>query len=94
MNSNQDEPTKKPTWQNSLWVLGMAGQAGLYIALPVILGVFLGFWLDDKLNTKFLFVLLFTMGGFIGGVFLIYRWVKDNVQKRLEEMKQDDESGN
>ena len=90
MNNNLDEPNKKPTWQNSLWVLGIAGQAGIYIALPVLLGVFLGFWLDNRLGTGFLFVILFTLGGFIGSVFLIYRCIKDNVQIRLEEMKRDE----
>ena len=90
MNNNQDDQKKEPTWQNSLWVVGMAGQAGLYIALPVVLGLFLGYFIDKQLGTIFLFALLFTMIGFIGGVFLVYRWVKDNVQTRLEEMKKDE----
>ena len=90
MNNNQAETNNKPTWQNNLWVLGIAGQAGMYIALPVVLGLFLGYFIDKLLGTIFLFALLFTMVGFIGGVILVYRWVKNNVSSRLEEMKQDD----
>ena len=90
MNIKHDEPTKKPPWRDSLWVVGLAGQAGLYIALPVVLGLFLGYFIDQLLGTVFLFALMFTMVGFIGGVILIYRWVKNTVQKRLEEMKQDE----
>lgn len=70
--------------------MAVAGQAGLYIAFPVFLGLVLGYFLDRQLGTIILFSVLFSMAGFGGGVFLVYRWVNTTVKRRLAEMKKEE----
>jgi F0F1-type ATP synthase assembly protein I len=48
--SNKKEPeVKKPWWQDSVMLFT---QLSGWIGIPVILGVFLGKWLDQKYNTE------------------------------------------
>lgn len=70
--------------------MAVAGQAGLYIAFPVFLGLVLGYFLDRQLGTIILFSVFFSMAGFGGGVFLVYRWVNTTVKRRLAEMKKEE----
>ena len=47
---NKKEPEiKKPWWQDSVMLFT---QLSGWIGIPVILGVFLGQWLDQEYNTK------------------------------------------
>lgn len=70
--------------------MAVAGQAGLFIALPVLLGFGVGILLDRQFNTIILFAVLFAMAGFGGGAYLVFRWVKTTVAKRLEEQKKEE----
>ncbi|MGB2965724.1 MAG: AtpZ/AtpI family protein [Anaerolineales bacterium] len=90
MKTKDEETTQSYRWQERVWVLAVAGQAGLYIAFPVLLGLFIGFLLDRQFGTYLLFAVLLSMAGFGGGIFLVYRWVKTTVKKRLEEMKKEE----
>ncbi len=90
MNSNQEETNQNSDWQDRVWVLAVAGQAGLYIAIPVFLGLIVGYFLDRLLGTIILFAVLLSMVGFGSGVFLVYRWVNTTVKKRLAEMKKEE----
>ena len=85
MNNHQEETNQSSKWQDRIWILSVAGQAGLFIAFPVILGFGLGLLLDRAFNTIILFSVLFAMAGFGGGVYLVYRWVQTTVKKRLDE---------
>lgn len=71
--------------------MSVAGQAGLYIAFPVIAGFGLGILLDRQFNTFILFAILLAMAGFAGGAFLVYRWVKGTVSRRMEEQKAEEQ---
>ena len=73
MNRDQEETNQNSNWQDRVWVLAVAGQAGLYIAFPVLLGLVLGYLLDRQLGTIILFAVLLSMVGFGSGVFLVYR---------------------
>jgi len=90
LNSNQEETNQNSDWQDRVWVLAVAGQAGLYIAIPVFLGLIVGYFLDRLLGTIILFAVLLSMVGFGSGVFLVYRWVNTTVKKRLAEMKKEE----
>ncbi len=90
MNRDQEETNQNTNWQDRVWVLAVAGQAGLYIAFPVFLGLVIGFFLDRQLGTIILFSVLLSMAGFGGGVFLVYRWVNTTVKKRLADMKKEE----
>mgnify|MGYP001812885309 CR=1 FL=1 len=90
MNNLQEETNQDSKWQERSWVMSVAGQAGLFIAFPVIIGFAVGLLLDRQFNTVILFSVLFAMGGFGGGVFLVYRWVQTTVKKHLDEKKKEE----
>ena len=90
MKTNNDETAQETKWQERIWVLAVAGQAGLYIALPVLLGLVAGYFLDRLFGTYILFAVLLVMAGFGGGIYLVYRWVKTTVKTRLEEKKKEE----
>jgi len=72
-----------------LWILGLSIQAALGIALPVLLGVGVGWWLDHHLRPDsfpWITVVLTAVGIFAGPV-IIYRWVTRKVEQRLRKEK-------
>ena len=90
MNSGTEETKQGTVWQDRIWVMSVAGQAGFLIAFPVLLGMAAGLFLDRQFNTIIVFTVLLSMTGFAGGAFLVYRWVKTTVHKRLEDKKKED----
>ncbi len=90
MNTGEEQTNQDTKWQDRIWVVSVAGQAGLYIAFPVILGFVVGLLIDRQLNTVILFSVLLAMAGFGGGVFLVYRWVQTTVKKHLADRKKED----
>lgn len=90
MNNEQQETAKNTPWQERIWVLAVAGQAGIYIAFPVLAGLVIGYFLDRLFNTYILFAALLSMAGFGAGIYLVYRWVQTTVKDRLDEMKKEE----
>ena len=90
MNTGGEETNQDNKWQDRIWVVSVAGQAGLFIAFAVILGFVVGLLIDRQLNTVILFSVLLAMAGFGGGVFLVYRWVQTTVKKHLADRKKED----
>ena len=90
MNTGEEQTNQDSKWQDRIWVLSVAGQAGLFIAFPVILGFVVGLLLDRQFNTVILFSVLLAMAGFGGGVYLVYRWVQTTVKKHLADRQKED----
>ncbi len=90
MNNDNENTAQKTHWQERVWIMAVAGQAGVYIAFPVLLGLAIGLFLDRQFGTYILFSILFSMSGFGAGIFLVYRWVKTTVRQRLDEMKKEE----
>ncbi|HDN05015.1 MAG TPA: AtpZ/AtpI family protein [Chloroflexi bacterium] len=90
MNKGEEQTNQDSKWQDRIWVLSVAGQAGLFIAFPVILGFAVGLLLDRQFNTVILFSVLLAMAGFGGGVYLVYRWVQTTVKKHLADRQKED----
>ena len=90
MNTSEEQTNQDTKWQERIWVLSVAGQAGLFIAFPVILGFVVGLLLDRQFNTVILFSVLLAMAGFGGGVYLVYRWVQTTVKKHLADRQKED----
>jgi F0F1-type ATP synthase assembly protein I len=90
LNTGEEQTNQDTKWQDRIWVVSVAGQAGLFIAFPVILGFVVGLLIDRQLNTVILFSVLLAMAGFGGGVFLVYRWVQTTVKKHLADRKKED----
>ena len=73
----------------SRWVaaLRLTG-VGFFIAACILLGTFAGLWLDGKLNTKPIFMLVGLFAGLIVAAFGVYQMIRP-----LMNNKQDKENG-
>jgi ATP synthase protein I len=80
------------SFRDVVWVLAVASQGGLSIALPVLVGLAVGYWLDNRLGTLPWFALLLTLIGAAVGPIITYRWVISSVQRRLEKERDEEES--
>lgn len=78
---------KKPgvDMKDAVWVLAVGSQLGLSIALPVILGLAVGYWIDTRLGTLPWITLVLTLIGAVVGPIFAYRWVISTIRKRFEE---------
>lgn len=76
---------RKVDREEMFWALGMGGRGGLLIAGPVLLGLAIGWWLDNKLGTLPWITLALTAAGTILGPWLAYRWITEAVQKRMQK---------
>lgn len=62
---------------NRLWFgLGMVGMVGWQVALPTILGAFLGRWLDGRFPGPPSWTLTFLFLGLMMGCYNAWQWVK------------------
>ena len=73
------------SFKDAVWVLAVGSQMGLSIALPVILALAVGYWLDTRLGTLPWITLLLVLVGTVSGPIIAYRWVTSAVRKRFEE---------
>jgi len=55
--------------------LGMFGMVGWSVAVPSLLGVFLGIWLDKTHPVSFSWTLTCLLTGLVGGCFMAWYWV-------------------
>lgn len=62
---------------------------GLTLAISVLLGFFLGRWVDSKLNTTPIFLLIGIFWGFGGSFYSLYLQVKRLQEKQDKEDKSD-----
>lgn len=70
-----DEETEKTSPQAGLEALVLFSQLGLTMAIPILLGAIGGHWLDEKLGTKVLFLILLLCLGIVGGIAGAYRQI-------------------
>jgi F0F1-type ATP synthase assembly protein I len=86
--------SRKPTdWKDAAWALALATQVGGAIAIPVLVALAVGWWIDRRLNTLPFITLLLTLIATIGGPVLAYRWVTTAVATRMGGHEQDVEKG-
>jgi len=90
LESKNEETAQTTPWQERIWVLAVAGQAGIYIAFPVLAGMVAGYFLDRLFGTYILFAAFLSLAGFGAGIYLVYRWVQTTVKQRLDENKKED----
>lgn len=73
-------PRKKeePPQKNLMWFyVGASGQIGFSILVPLLIGVFVGVWIDSKYGTKPLWTIIGLGGGFIVSLISLVKTVKD-----------------
>ena len=68
--------------------LSMISQFTIHMLVPICMCSYLGYWLDEKLNTSFWFVVLFFVGAMAGGrnVYLLAQKIsggKENMPSKL-----------
>lgn len=70
--------------RNVYQALTMIGQFGINMLVPVFLCSFLGMFLDKKLETDFMVILLFFVGAVAGG-YNVYRFSRRVFTKESEQ---------
>jgi len=68
-------------------LLALFNQFTIHMLVPIFLCSFFGYWLDQKLQTSFLFIVFFFIGALAGGrnIFLLARKVYDSDSTRPSE---------
>ncbi len=69
--------------------LGMIGTIGWSIAVPTLIGVALGIWIDERWPGRISWTLTFLLIGLVLGCINTYYWVKKEL-KRIEEEQKDE----
>lgn len=82
----------------SIWLgLGMLGLIGWSVAIPALLGVGLGMWIDAHFPSRYSWTLMLLLIGMIVGCLNAWRWVANEQRQIHEEQKnhnQDEHRGN
>jgi ATP synthase protein I len=82
----------------SVWLgLGMLGLIGWSVAIPALLGVGAGMWIDTHLPSRYSWTLMLLLIGTILGCLNAWRWVSSEQRQIHEEQKnhnQDEYRGN
>ncbi len=66
----------------------LASQVGLVIALPTLIGLSVGYWLDMRLDTLPWIALALTAVGAVLGPVIAYRWVTTAMRHRFPPREQ------
>lgn len=77
-----DEEKEKTSPQAGLEALVLFSQLGLTMAIPILLGAIGGHWLDEKLGTKVLFLIVLVCLGITGGIAGAYRQITAVTKKK------------
>ncbi len=77
---------------------GTAGTIGLHFVSATVVGLFIGYWLDDYLGTKPWFIMIFFLFGVVAGFKMVYEdfrrlQAREEARRKdqLSSLKQDDE---
>lgn len=74
----------------SIWFgLGLMGTIGWSVAIPILVGLGIGLWLDSLYPGRIVWTLVFLAMGVIGGCINAYYWVKRQITGG--ENRKDDE---
>ena len=70
-------------WQAALRLVGV----GWYIGICIVLGVLGGLWLDKKLNTEPILVIVGLILGIVIAFYGVYRMILPNINKKQNKGK-------
>ncbi len=75
----------------SVWFgLGTFGVVGWSIALPILIGIVIGLWIDTQLPSQFSWTLMLLFVGVVLGCWNAWQWINRERQIIEEEDKTDD----
>jgi ATP synthase protein I len=78
--------------QSAWFGLGMFGMVGWSVAVPTVLGVLLGMWIDQRWPSPYSFTLMFLLAGLALGCFSAWRWVsqeRSHIERRDRKGRHD-----
>ena len=62
--------------------LAFIGQIGIMMIVPIFIGVFIGNWLDSKVHTNGIFLLIFILLGVASSFLNLYKVTLGRIDKR------------
>ncbi len=78
--------------KRSVWYgLGMFGLVGWSVAVPTLLGIALGLWLDKNYPESFSWTMTFLIIGLTVGCLIAWHWVTKENSEMHQDKKQQDE---
>ena len=80
--------SKDDKWVNIVQVGGTAGTIGLHFVSATVVGLFIGYWLDDFFGTKPWLIMIFFLLGIVSGFKMVYEDFR-RLQRREEARKKD-----
>ncbi len=87
MKNNNQNLFKNPLLKHSSDWVKYSG-IGIELVVIILLFLFLGLWLDKEFNTKFIFTLVLTLLGFLGGFYNFYLTIKrisENKKNKIDK---------
>ena len=80
--------SKDDRWVSIVQVGGTAGTIGLHFVSATVVGLFIGYWLDDFFGTKPWLIMIFFLLGIVSGFKMVYEDFR-RLQRREEARKKD-----
>ena len=78
--------------KRSVWFgLGMFGLLGWSVAVPTLLGITLGLWLDKNYPESFSWTMTFLIIGLIVGCLIAWHWISNENREMHQDKEQEDE---
>lgn len=78
---------KRPSWQQSIKEVGPYIDLGMRLTVAMVAGVLGGLWLDKKIHTTPLFLILGFFLGSVTGFWSIYKTIYGKNQKQRDREK-------
>jgi ATP synthase protein I len=78
---------RRDKYKNIWFGIGMYGLVGWSVAIPTLLGVAVGIWIDNTWPSRFSWTLMLLMAGLIIGCLNAWYWVKK--ESRMQEKPPD-----
>lgn len=81
---------RKDTRHGMYFGLGMFGMVGWSVAVPTILGLIIGLWIDRTWESRFSWTLMCLLGGVILGCYNAWYWVSRESSKEAYHPPEDE----
>jgi ATP synthase protein I len=92
--SREARKIKARRTQTSIWFgLGTFGIIGWSVAIPILLGILLGTWIDNTWPSRYSWTLMLLLGGVILGCLNAWVWI-ERERKLIEEKEEPEGDGN
>ena len=77
----------KKAGSEALYWIGMMGIVGWSVTIPLLAGIFLGRWIDEKFPGQYSFTLMLMFAGLALGCWNAWYWVQKAIRNKKEKDK-------